>query len=36
VREKFGRPVRRFVVHEYKKTRNKDGSSQMRKYVIDF
>jgi hypothetical protein len=36
VREKFGKPVRRFIVHEVKKTRNADGSSQLRKYVIDF
>lgn len=36
VKEKFGRPVRRFIVHECKKTRNIDGSSQMRRYVIDF
>jgi hypothetical protein len=36
VREKYGKPVRRFIVHECKKTRNMDGSSQLRKYVIDF
>lgn len=36
VRELFGKPVRRFIVYECKKTRNADGSSQMRKYVIDF
>lgn len=32
----FGKPVRRFIVYECKKTRNADGSSQMRRYVIDF
>ncbi len=36
VRETFGKPVRRFIVHECKKTRNADGSSQVRRYVIDF
>jgi len=28
--------VRRFIVYECKKTRNADGGSQMRRYVIDF
>lgn len=36
VRETFGRPVRRFIVQECKKTRNANGSSQMRRYTIDF
>ena len=36
VREKYGRPVRRFIIQECKKRKNADGSSQMRKYVIDF
>ncbi len=36
VREKFGKPVRRFILHECKKRKNADGSSQMRRYVIDF
>ena len=36
VKELFEKPVCRFIVHEWKKTKNKDGSSQMRKYVIDF
>jgi hypothetical protein len=35
-RELFGKPVRRFIVYECKKTKNADGSSQMRRYVIDF
>ena len=36
VREMFGKPVRRFIVYECKKSRNADGGSQMRRYVIDF
>lgn len=32
----FGKPVRRFILHECKKRKNKDGSSQLRRYVIDF
>ncbi|MBI4065802.1 PD-(D/E)XK nuclease family protein [Candidatus Kaiserbacteria bacterium] len=36
IRELFGKPVRRFIVYECKKTRNADGSSQMRRYIIDF
>lgn len=36
VRELFEKPVRRFVVYECKKTKNADGSSQMRRYVIDY
>ncbi len=36
VRELFGKPVRRFIVYECKKTKNVDGSAQMRRYVIDF
>lgn len=36
VREIFGKPVRRFIVYECKKTKNADGSSQMRRYLIDF
>lgn len=36
VREKFGKPVRRFVLYECRKRKNADGRSQMRKYVIDF
>ncbi|MDP2655876.1 MAG: PD-(D/E)XK nuclease family protein, partial [bacterium] len=30
VREMFGKPVRRFIVYECKKTKNADGSPQMR------
>lgn len=36
VREMFGKPVRRFIVYECKKTKNADGSSQMRRHTIDF
>ncbi len=36
VREMFGKTVRRFIVYECKKTKNADGSSQMRRYEIDF
>lgn len=36
VRELFGKPVRRFIVYECKKTKNVDGSPQIKKYVIDF
>jgi hypothetical protein len=32
----FGKPVRRFIVYECKKRKNADGSSQMRRYVLDF
>lgn len=36
VRELFGKPVRRFIVYECKKTKNADSSPQMRRYEIDF
>ena len=36
VQEMFNKPVRRFIVYECKKTKNADGSSQMRRYEIDF
>jgi hypothetical protein len=36
VRELFGKPVRRFIVYECKKTKNADGSRQVRRYEIDF
>lgn len=36
IRQKYGKPVRRFIVHECKKKKNADGSSQMRRYIIDF
>jgi hypothetical protein len=36
VKEAYGLPVRRFIVQECKKRKNKDGKSQMRRYIIDF
>ena len=36
VTQMYGKPVRRFILHECKKRKNADGSAQMRKYVIDF
>ena len=36
VKEKYGREVRRFIVHELKKSRNANGAAQLRRYVIDF
>ncbi len=36
VREMFGKPVRRFIVYECKKTKNADGSPQMKRYEIDY
>jgi len=32
----FGKPVRHFILHECKKRKNKDGSPQLRRYIIDF
>jgi hypothetical protein len=36
VSKEFGKPVKRFILQECKKRRNKDGSSQMRRYVIEY
>lgn len=36
VREKFSRPVKRFIFIECRKRKNADGSSQMRRHIIDF
>ncbi|MDP3646227.1 MAG: PD-(D/E)XK nuclease family protein [bacterium] len=36
VKEKYGKPVRRFIVYECRKRKNADGSPQMRRYMIDF
>lgn len=36
VLQKFGKPVKRFLVYECKKSRNIDGSPQLRRYVIEF
>lgn len=32
----FNKPVRRFIVHECKVTANRDGSTQLRRHIIDF
>lgn len=36
VKKTFNKPVRRFIIHECKISRNADGSPQMRKHVVDF
>ncbi|OGG58439.1 hypothetical protein A2765_05835 [Candidatus Kaiserbacteria bacterium RIFCSPHIGHO2_01_FULL_56_24] len=36
VTQKFGVPVRRFIVYECKKTENADKSPQLKRYVIDY
>ncbi len=36
VSSEFGKPVKRFIVHECKKRKNADGSRQVRKYVLNF
>lgn len=36
VREKYGKPVGKFIVFECKKKKNADGRPQLRKYVINF
>ncbi|MDE2079220.1 MAG: PD-(D/E)XK nuclease family protein [Patescibacteria group bacterium] len=36
VQKEFGRPVKRFILQECKKRQNKDGRSQMRRYVINY
>jgi hypothetical protein len=36
VKKTYHKPVRRFIVHECKISRNADGSAQVRRYVIDF
>ena len=36
VKKTYGKPVRRFIVHECKISRNADGSPQMRRHIIDF
>lgn len=36
VREAYKKPVKRFIFHECKKTKNADGKSQMRKHAINF
>lgn len=36
VTQHFEKPVRRFLVYECKKSKNRDGSAQLRRYVLDF
>jgi len=36
IKDKYQKPVRRFLLYELKKRRNIDGSPQLRRYVIDF
>lgn len=36
VQELYGRPIRRFLVYECKKSRNADGRSQLRRHELDF
>lgn len=36
VTSEFKKPVKRFILQECKKRKNKDGSPQMRRYVINF
>ena len=36
VGEAFGKPVKRFILQECRKKKNADGSSQMRRYVLNF
>lgn len=36
VQAEFGMPVRRFILQECKKKKNRDGKSQMRRHVIDY
>ncbi|MBX4215609.1 PD-(D/E)XK nuclease family protein [Candidatus Parcubacteria bacterium] len=36
VRSHFGRPVERFIVYECKKTKNKNGAAQVRRYILSY
>jgi len=36
VRDMYNKPVRRFIVQECKRVKNTDGSSQMRRHIINF
>lgn len=36
VRDTYERPVYRFIIQECKKTKNTDGSSQMKRHIINF
>ena len=36
VSETYKKPVKRFILHECKKRKNKDGSPQMKRYIIEY
>ena len=36
VRELYKKPVKRFIVHECRKRKNRDSRAQMRRYIIDY
>ena len=36
VQSSFNKPVARFILQECRKRKNKDGSSQMRRYILDY
>jgi len=36
VRDLYNKPVRRFIVQECKRRKNTDGSSQMKRHIINF
>lgn len=36
VQAEFGKPVKRFILQECRRVKNKDGSSQMRRHVLEF
>jgi hypothetical protein len=36
VEKLFGKPVRRFIIYECKKSKNANGSAQLRRYVINY
>jgi hypothetical protein len=36
VKEKYGKPIERFIIIECKKTANRDGRPQLRRYIIKF
>ena len=36
VSEMYGKPVKRFILHECKKRKNADGGPQVRRYVIEY
>jgi hypothetical protein len=36
VLETYKKPVHRFILHECKKTKNRDGKPQMRRYIIEY